>query len=907
MEAKKKKLVLVDASALIHRAFHALPPLTTKKGEPTGAVYGFTSTLLKAISELKPDYIACAFDYPAKTFRHEEFKEYKATRVKAPAELYDQIKRVKEVVDALNIAIFELEGYEADDIIASIDKKAGEEGLETIIVTGDLDTLQLVDEDTKVYTLKKGITETIIYDKEKVKEKYRIDPEKLIDFKALRGDPSDNIPGVKGIGEKTAIELLIKYGSLENIYKNLEKIKPLSLKEKLEKGKESAFLSKKLVRLIKDLPLKLDFQKCKISEIDKEKVVKLFKELEFKTLLDRLSEILKISEKPEVKKKIKQDYQLITNEKDLDKLINKLSNSDGFAIDLETSGPDPMDCKLVGISFAIEEGEAFYLPVGHRSGEQLDLDLVLKKIKPVLENSKIPKYGHSLKFDFVVLLNYQIEIKNIEFDTMIAAWLLEGRRAPKLEALAFTELGYQMMPISDLIGRGRNQLSFDQVPISKACFYSCEDADLSLRLRKIYKERLEKEPEIKKIFYEIEIPLIKVLGWMEFNGVKIDVNFLKDFSKELEREIKNLEESIYDLAGCEFNIRSTQQLAEVLFDKLKLTEKVKKTKTGRSTAATELEKLRGLHPIIDLILEYRELTKLKSTYVDALPLLVNEKTERVHTSFNQAITTTGRLSSSNPNLQNIPIRGDLGKKIRKAFIAENGFKFVSADYSQIELRLAAHLAEDENMIKAFKEGKDIHQEVASFIFKVPPSQVTPDLRRAAKTINFGILYGMSPFGLAEATGMKKEDAQKYIENYFKCYPKIKKYIENTLSFCRENGWVETLFGRRRFIPEINSGVYNIRAAAERMAINHPIQGTAADIIKLAMIEIHQKILMGENQIKLLLQVHDELLFEVKEELIEKFIKEIKKIMEEVVKLKVPLLVDVSIGENWGEMEEYKFQ
>ena len=894
--------MLIDGNSLVHRAFHAVPPLMTKSGLAVGAVYGFLSVFFKAVDQIKPDYVICAFDRPEPTFRHKEYKEYKAKRVKAPQELYDQIPLTQKVLSALGVQFLEKSGFEADDIIATLDHEAGKEKIDTLILTGDADTLQLVDDDTRVYGFRRGFSDVVVYDEGQVKEKYGLTPDQLLDYKALRGDPSDNIPGVPGIGEKTATELLKKYKTLDGVYGHLDEIKPEGVKNKLKEGKSSAYLSKKLGTLVMNVPVKVDFEKAKVFYYDPQKAFKLFSELEFKSLLSRLPKSGQERSKTADKKE-KVAYETIASEKDLNRLVAKIKKAKEFVFDTETTGLNPISDKLVGISFATTPREAYYLPIAHTVGPNLDLGLVRKKLGPIFRDPKIKKIGHHIKFDVMFLKSHGFETRGIYFDTMIAAWLLESRRSPKLDNLAFSELGYEMMPITRLIGEGRKQTTFDKVSVKDATFYSAEDSDMTKRLEKIFKKRLAVLPKLDAVLHKIEMPLVPVLVEMETNGVLLDTKLLSGLGKKLKDNIRELEKKIYKATGLEFNIASPQQLQEVLFHKLKIDQAgVKKIKTGKSTAADELEKLRGTHPVIDMIIEFRELSKLLNTYVDALPELINKKTGRVHTSFNQTLTTTGRLSSSNPNLQNIPIKTDLGKKIRKAFIAQPGYEILSADYSQIELRVAAIISEDKEMKQAFIDGHDIHTETAAAIFNVPENKVTPTMRRQAKVVNFGILYGMSPYGLSQAAKITVGEAKKYIDEYFDFYKKIREYIDNTLAFVHKNSYVETYFGRRRILAEIGSGVPAIRNAAERMAINAPIQGTAADLMKMAMIKVFQEI-EGEEDIKILLQVHDELVFEVRQEKIKKYAKKIKEIMENVHRFSVPIKVDVSAGKNWGELEE----
>lgn len=904
MVKTQDKIVLIDGNALIHRAFHAIPSLTTIQGEQVNAVYGFASTLLKVLKDIKPKYILAAFDLRKPTFRHKLYKEYKATRVKAPQELYDQIPRIKEIVEAFNIPIMEKAGFEADDVIGTVSEQIGKnKDLKSVIVTGDLDTLQLVDDNTEVYTLKKGINDTVIYNYKEIKKRFGIEPKKLIDFKALRGDPSDNIPGVKGIGEKTASFLIQKYGILENIYKNIAKIEP-KLQKKLKQGKKIAFLSRKLAEINLKVPLKFELEKCLTADYDKNRVVKLFQELGFKSLLSRLPEAskkLNFAQKDLFhleKKELPENYKLIQKEEDLKKLISVLKKQKEFVFDTETTDLNVRKAEFIGLSFSFKEKEAFYIDL------TCSRERFLKLLRPVFEDSKILKSGHNLKFDIKVLEQNGIFPSGIFFDTILASYILNpGSRAHDLDSIAFSELGYEKVALTDLIGKGKNQVSLKEVDAEKLAFYSCEDADITFQLKKIFEKKI-KEEDLENIFFNIEMPLFEVLAEMENTGVKIDSKFLKTLSLKAKKRIKALEKQIIRIAGINFNVSSTKQLSEILFNRLKIeTRSIKRTQTGYSTAASELEKLRGKHKIIDLIFEHRELSKLNNTYLEALPELVDNKTGRIHTNFNQVVTATGRLSSSDPNIQNIPVRTEFGNDIRKSFVADRGNEILSADYSQIELRVAAHIADDKKMQASFWKGEDIHVRTAAEINNVPLHKVTPEMRRRAKTLNFGILYGMGLRSFVASAGISYEEAQGFFEEYQSDYPGIAKYIEDVIESARKFGYVKTIFGRKRFLPDINSEKEMIKAGVERMAVNTPIQGSAADIIKMAMIEIHNKIIKKNKDIKMILQVHDELVFEIPKIKLEFYALEIKKIMENVYKLKVPLKVDLFRGENWGEQEK----
>lgn len=953
MVKKLKRLILIDGNALIHRAYHALPPLTTKNGELVNAVYGFTTLMLKAIHDLKPDYVAVAFDLAGPTFRHEAYKEYKATRVKAPDELYLQFDRVKEIVNSLNIPIFAVKGFEADDVIGTLSKQAAEKGIETMIVTGDMDTLQLVNHLVKVYTMRRGFTDTVIYDDEAVKEKYGLSSKQFVDFKALKGDQSDNIPGVDGIGEKTAAGLIQAFGSLDKLYEWLEqpaekaelpvgatiKLTP-RIREILIKGKEQAYQSQDLSRIVCDVPLELDLKAATLKDYDRQKTIALFQELEFRSLLARLPEASDkagnvINPNPEldmdrddnqpstepkthaqalqsalfavddpqsakadraVVSQIKDvDYQIVTTEKAFDELLKALKKTKAFVIDTET---DYLNGPVIGLSFAVKPGQAWYVPAMTKeqlkqagATTELDRATILKTLKPILEDQSINKIGHNMKYDYLALKKEGITVGPLAFDTMIASYLLNpSSRQHNLDSVAFVELGIEKIPLAELIGVKKLE-SLATVSIEKVGQYAAEDADVTMRLYQLYQPRLQQD-NLNKVFHDIDMPIVPILAEMEANGVKLDCDFLQTMSKQVSKQQAELIAKIYDHAGQAFNINSPAQLSTILFDKLQLKHPdLKKTKTGISTAASELDKLRGLHPIIDLLTEYRELTKLLTTYIDVLPTLVDDQS-RLHTSFNQTVAATGRLSSSDPNLQNIPIRTELGRAIRKAFIADRGYQLVSADYSQIELRVVAHMAKDPALIDAFKHDRDIHQEVADAL-KVD--------RRVGKTLNFAVLYGQGPYSTAQALGISMAQAKQYIDDYFARYSHLRQFLDTILRQAREIGYVETIFGRRRYIPEIKSSNFSIRAAAERIAMNMPLQGTAADLMKMAMIKIAPAPWLEKSKARLLLQVHDELVFEVPIDEIDRFAADLKAAMESVYELEVPLRAEVKVGRSWGEM------
>lgn len=977
--SNRKKIVVFDGHALVHRGYHAIPHLTTKDGTPTNAVYGFTMMMLLALREIKPDYAIVAWDAPGKTFRHDQFTDYKATRVKAPDELYAQMPLTKEVVSAFNIPLIESQGYEADDIIGTLTKNY-QKSHDVVVVTGDLDELQLVSDSVSVYTMRKGFTDTFMYDPSAVHERYGVTPEEFIVYKALKGDTSDNIPGVAGIGDKGATELVAQYKTLDNIYAHLSDIKP-ALAKKLEAGKENAYLSLDLSKIKRDVEFKFDLKDAALHEYDRKKVFDLFHQLEFKSLLSKLpnqsfteeqqlntqeaaEEIENTAKSRDHLEKAK--YYMVNTQKALEELVSALAKQKVISVDTETTSVDVMVARLVGISVCFAEAEAYYIPVGHTLADlsqdtslsttagrnqrskstpplrsssssriasalkplnqsqqslledssvsyenlelapnQLPRESVLAALKPILESTKIGKIGHNLKYDYEIFAQNGIKLNNIVFDTMVAAFLINPiGRAQTLSELAYSELGISMIDIEELIGKkGKNQGSFNQVEVAQATQYAAEDADIAWRLYKKLAQELCSEPtgtkKLAKMAEQLEWPLIEVLGDMELTGVTLDTTYLKSLAQEFNKKLNKIKSAIYKHAGHEFNISSTQQLKVILFDELKIdTTGLKKIKTGVSTAAGELEKLKGMHPIVDELFEYRELTKLMSTYVDALPGYVAHD-GKIHTSYNQTIAQTGRLNSTNPNLQNIPVRTTEGKRIRKAFVAGEGNVFVSADYSQIELRLAAALAGDKPMIKAFKEGADIHTLTSAEMFGIKPEQVTPEQRYAAKAINFGVLYGMNTHGLAVATGFSYEQAKDFIDRYFELRKGVADYIASIKAMAHSKGYTETIFGRRRPCPDVHSSNFIIRSAAERAAVNMPLQGTAADMMKLAMVRIHKKLPDNTN---LILQIHDELIVECKSSQS----KEVAKIMERemigVHKFEVPIEVGIKTGQNWGDLD-----
>ncbi len=904
-EQKGQKLFLIDGSALAYRSYFAFiqNPLINSRGENTSAIYGFIRTLFKIFDEEKPDYIAVVFDTSEPTFRHKAYKAYKATREKMPDEMSEQLPILRQVIEALRIPIIEVPGYEADDILATLALKAKERGLQVFLVTSDKDLMQLVDSDIKIYNLRRRIDDAEILGPPEVEEKMGVPPEQIRDFLALVGDSSDNIPGVPKVGKKTAQSLLREYRSLDNLLDHLDEVASNSVRESLRQNTEQARVSQQLVTLDTNVPIDLDLDRLRLKEPDQQKTLELFTRLEFASLMDRIAGETKIDTT---------HYHTVRNEQQLQSLVDKLKQAGHFTFDLETTSQNPMMAEIVGFSFSCKEGEAFYVPVSAppedadpyahltmkpKQGEEIDLR---EALGPILTDETLAKNAQNAKYDILVLSQYGIRVRGLRFDTMLASYLLNPTgRQHNLDLLALEHLNIKKIPTSDLIGKGKKQISMRDVPLNLVARYACEDADVTERLRRLFEPRL-KEAGLWELFQEVEIPLITVLVHMEETGVALDRPYLEAMSRDMEQQLRALEETIYDMAGERFNINSTQQLAKILFEKLKLPTG-RRTKTGYSTDAAVLEKLAKDYELPRKLLEYREISKLKSTYVDALPRLINPRTGRVHTSYNQTVAATGRLSSSDPNLQNIPIRTEIGRQIRRAFIpGKPGWKILDADYSQIELRIMAHLSKDENLIRAFQNGEDVHRATAANVFGVPPDEVTPELRRRAKEINFGIMYGMGVYGLAQRLEITPEEAQAIIQEYFVKYPGVNDFIIRTLNEARQKGYVTTLLNRRRYLPEILSENRRVREFAERTAINTPIQGTAADMIKVAMIRIDRRLQEEKLQSKMIMQVHDELVFEAPEEELETLRALVAYEMANALKLDVPIKVDIGIGNNWLE-------
>jgi DNA polymerase-1 len=931
--ANPAKLVLIDGHALVYRAYFALPSdMATSRGELTNAVFGFTSMLLNVLRDEQPEYLAVTFD-TGRTFRHEEYAEYKANRADMPDDLQMQFRRIDELLAAFDIPTYSAEGFEADDVLAALAQQAKGQGMDILIVTGDTDTFQLIDPHVRVMTPRRSFGDTVTYDEQGIRERYGLEPRQLIDYKGLVGDTSDNVPGVRGIGEKTATGLLQQYGSLEAVYEHLQEISSSRFRKALEEGRDIALLSKHLVTITADVPVTLDLEACRVHEIDRERVVELFRELEFRALLNRLpppavqaaseastSAQLSLFGEEEVAEEKKEEgpaYRLVDDPKALEAMIAELKKSEAIVVDVESTSTDPMAAKLVGIALTANEGQGYYVAVGHRPPPasshsegshttSLSTATVVAKLKPLLENPKIDKIAHNANYDLTVLAEQGLEVEGLAYDTMIAEWLINpSSHNLGLKNLAWSRLGVEMTPITALIGSGKKQITMDRVPPDKAAPYACADVDMTLRLAHLMKPELE-DKALWPLFSEVEMPLVPVIVDMQRAGVKLDVQALADMSRQMGERLGELQTEIESYVGHHLNINSTQQLSVALFDEMGLALPwMRRGQSGHySTAADVLEKLRDKHPIVELILEHRQLAKLKGTYVDALPELVNPRTGRLHTSYNQAGSVTGRFSSSNPNLQNIPVRTDIGREIRRAFVAQEGWLLLAADYSQVELRVLAHISRDPAMLAAFARGEDIHASTAAAIYRVPLSEVTPSQRRVAKMANFAISYGVTSYGLSERTELTPDEAETFIKAYFETYPKIKSYIDSTREQARKQGYVETLLGRRRYFPELATKTqvhYNVREAAYRMAINAPIQGTAADILKVAMNRLWRTLKERGLRSRMILQVHDELVLELPEDELDTVAPLVIDIMESAYQLDAPLKVDAKVGRNWLDM------
>ena len=893
----KEKLMIIDGNSILNRAFYGLQGkqlLSTSDGLYTNAVYGFLNILHKYVEEEKPQYLCVAFDLKAPTFRHKEFEGYKANRKGMPPELAVQLPVIKEVLDAMNIKRLECEGFEADDIIGSVSLCAEKQGMDVIIITGDRDSLQLATETTriKIPTTRGGKTETDEYDKNRVMEKYGVTPLEFIDVKGLMGDTSDNIPGVPGIGEKTAISLIKEFGSIENLYKNLDKIDKKSVREKLAANREQAFLSKRLATIDRHMSELCSIEDLKRNDFNKEKLYELFKRLEFKSFIDKfgLDEVQSSAHSTLQTVKV----ECLESSEGLKKLKEDIASQGKFGFYCLIDKIDNFDNKLVGIGFSLDEKSGTYVNLNGC----VDEDEFLKEFKDVFENGDIKKYGHDVKNFIVYLKNKGISLEGLAFDTMIGAYLINSTRATyTVSELAREYLGFEIKPIEELSGKGKNFVAFGDMQEDVISQAACDHACAVMGIARALDEKL-KEYDQESLYYDIELPLIKVLASMEYWGFKVNVEELKKFSEELEGKIELLTREIYSIAGEEFNINSTKQLGTILFEKLQLPV-IKKTKTGYSTDAEVLEELSDRHEIIRKILDYRQLVKLQSTYAEGLQHVINPRTGKIHSSFNQTVTATGRISSTEPNLQNIPIKLEMGRKIRKVFVPSSSeFMLLDADYSQIELRVLAHITNDQNMIAAFNNNEDIHTTTASQVFGVPMEEVTPLMRSRAKAVNFGIVYGIGDFSLAKDLGITRKEARRYIDSYLDKYPGVKQYMHDIVEFGKQNGYVATLFHRRRYLPELQSKNHNIRSFGERVAMNTPIQGSAADIIKIAMVKVYEELQKRNLRSRLILQVHDELIIEMHVDEKEEVTKLLKDSMENAVKLRVALNVDINSGNSW---------
>ncbi|AZI14866.1 DNA polymerase I [Avibacterium paragallinarum] len=944
-------LVLVDGSSYLYRAFHAFPPLTNSLGEPTGAMYGVLNMLKSLIAQVQPSHIAVVFDAKGKTFRDELFEQYKSHRPPMPDDLRKQIQPLHAIIKALGIPLLSIEGVEADDVIGTLAVQASQAGKKVLISTGDKDMAQLVDDNIMLI----NTMNNSLLDREGVIEKYGIPPELIIDYLALMGDSADNIPGVAGVGEKTALGLLQGIGSMAEIYANLDKVATLPIRgakklgEKLLAAKADADLSYTLATIKTDVPLDMKPEELHLGENQRDKLIEYFARYEFKRWLNEVMEgesgltkgdlqSAKFASSPEVadstqsavKNRVKIDrtlYETVDSQEKLDAWIGKIQQAKLIAVDTETDNLDVMQANLVGISFALENGEACYIPLAHQEevatesqpqgelfGEteapasthfalvpnQLDKTACLAALKPLLENPEIQKVGQNIKYDLTIFANNGIELQGVKFDTMLESYVLNSTGRHNMDELAKRHLEHQTIEFEAIAGKGKKQLTFDKIAIAQATEYAAEDADITMKLHQTLWQTLDQTESLVQLFNKIEMPLVGVLSRIERNGVLVDSETLLAQSQEISEKLTALESQVHQVAGETFNLASTKQLQEILFEKLGLPIIAKTPKGAPSTNEEVLEELAQQgHIVPKLLIEHRGLSKLKSTYTDKLPLMINPRTGRIHTSYHQAVTATGRLSSSDPNLQNIPIRNEEGRRIRQAFIATEGYQIIAADYSQIELRIMAHLSQDEGLITAFQQGKDIHRSTAAEIFGVPLDEVTSEQRRSAKAINFGLIYGMSAFGLSRQLGIPRADAQKYMDLYFQRYPAVQTFMTDIREKAKAQGYVETLFGRRLYLPDIQSSNAMRRKGAERVAINAPMQGTAADIIKRAMIAIDQAI-HQDPDIKMIMQVHDELVFEVKTDRVDHYRSQIQSLMQNAAELVVPLIVDVGVGENWDE-------
>ena len=922
MLEEKPLLIIMDGHALVHRAWHAIqqPLNVSSTGEEVRGVYGFLNSFIRSLQDWEPTHCAIAFDLPVPTFRHIRFKEYKAHRPPTPPELKSQFVRVRQLVEAFEIPVFECEGYEADDIIGTLCRQAEEQQIETVILTGDTDTLQLVSPWVRA-SLSSSVQKVSVYDVAGVRARYEgLGPEAVADIKALQGDTSDNIPGVPGVGAKTAVNLVKQFGDIEEIIAHVDEVKPPRAQKNIRDGIDQLRESKVLTTIVRDVPVTLDLEKARFWKYDRSKVIDFVRELEFFSVVPRIPD--PSGDPPEGEQQLMAmesnapdvDYQIVDTDETLASLVADLDSTSGFSFDTETTSVDAMAADLVGISFSNAPHKGWYIPVGHNEGKQLPKEEVLEVLRPLFESTNIPKVAHNANYDMTVLANHGVEVKNVTFDTMIAAALV-GRKSIGLKQLALNELGIEMTEISDLIGTGRKQITMAEVPIEKAAPYAAADADITEQLRPIFEKELEEKNSTGSM-QQVELPLIPVLVRMQLSGVTIDADLLNQMSQELGDELTRIQSEMYEIVGHQFNLNSPQQLSDVLFNELRLPP-TKKRQKGFATDASSLANLKSMldagkgedvdpkaYQVLDHILEYRQSSKIKSTYTDALPTLVNPKTGRIHTSYNQTGSATGRVSSNDPNIQNIPVRTELGNRVRKGFVARNWpeWTLFGADYSQIELRILAHISRDPGLLQAFHEGQDIHAATASLVYGVGLAEVVPEMRRIAKIMNFGVVYGISPYGISQQTGLTANEGKAFIDTYLGKYPGISDYISDIKAKAKRQGYVETLMGRKRYLPEITSSNFVVRGGAERVAINTPIQGTAADVIKLAMVMLQDRMDEMELRSLMIIQVHDELIFEVPDEELEDMQAIVLDIMPRAMELAVPLEVDLKSGRNWGDME-----
>ena len=917
---RKPLLIIMDGHALVHRAWHAIrEPLNVRAtGEDVRAIFGFLNIFLKTLNDRNPTHLAVTFDLSTPTFRHERFTDYKAHRPPTPPELRPQFDHVKELMRTFRVPVYENAGFEADDVIGTLCRQAEEEQVDTIVLTGDTDTLQLVSPTVSVL-LSHAVGKRTLYDVDAVRERYEgLGPETVADIKALEGDSSDNIPGVPGIGRKTAIKLLLAYGTISGIYDHLDEVRPPRAKKSLTENRDRAFEARFLTTIRRDAGVTLDLDECLFGDFERSEVVNLLTRLEFFSMIPRLPASNRESNDRQATFDLEPppsvEYEVVDTKEKLKALVAAMGAPGGFSFDTETTSADPMSANLVGLSFSVEPRQGWYVPVGHSQGPQLPIDYVLSELGPILTDPDVPKTAHNANYDMMVLQNHGVTVEGLAFDTMLAAHAA-GRSSVGLKNLALEMFGEEMTPITDLIGRGRKQITMAEVDIEKAAKYAAADSDFTERLRR------ELEPEIRNIkldhmLSDYELPLIPVLVRMQRDGVAINVDVLNRMSVELKSQLNDLQRDMYSTVGHEFNLNSSQQLGDVLFNELHLPP-TRRTKSGFSTDASSLDGLKAqldtgtltdadprAYAVLDNILEYRQLSKIKSTYVDALPGLVNPDTGRIHTKYNQTGSATGRISSNDPNVQNIPVRTELGRRVRQAFIAPGAPEstLLAADYSQIELRILAHYSEDPALLEAFHRGEDIHSATSSLVYDVPIDEATGEMRRIAKILNFGVLYGLTAFGISQQTDLTPEQGKRFIEIYFERYPKIQDYVTDTIQTCRDDGYVQTLLGRRRYLPNISTRNFHMRHAAERAAINMPIQGTAADVIKIAMVKIMDRMLDLEMRSKMILQVHDELIFEVPSDELDQMSEIVMELMPASLSLAVPLVVELKTGDNWGDLE-----